>query len=103
MFAQPSSRRRGTGIWPVQEQQGRHWTKLLNGLKHILFKVGKPDRKLMKADELNILVVEDDDFQRRRVVSMLRSLGATSVCDAGDGQQAIEIIRRENEKPMDIV
>ncbi len=57
----------------------------------------------MKPSELNILVVEDDDFQRGMIVKMLRSLGILSITDAGDGQQAIEKIRGENAKPVDIV
>ncbi len=56
----------------------------------------------MKANEPNLLVVEDDDFQRGMVVKMLRSLGATSICDAGDGKQALEMIRGANSKPVDI-
>jgi EAL domain-containing protein (putative c-di-GMP-specific phosphodiesterase class I)/FixJ family two-component response regulator len=63
----------------------------------------KLEGKLMKANELNILVVEDDDFQRQMIVKMLRSLGVISICNAGNGKQALEIIRRENEKPVDIV
>lgn len=47
--------------------------------------------------------MEDDDFQRRMVAGMLRSLGAKLICDACDGQQAIEIIRREHETSVDIV
>src|SRR5271169_3346458 len=58
--------------------------------------------KLMKASELNFLVVEDDDFQRRMVVNMLRSLGATSISDAGNGKQALEMIRGANSKPVDV-
>jgi EAL domain-containing protein (putative c-di-GMP-specific phosphodiesterase class I)/AmiR/NasT family two-component response regulator len=57
----------------------------------------------MKTNELNILVAEDDDFQRRMIVSMQRSLGVTSVYEASHGRQAIEMIRGENEKPVDIV
>ncbi len=45
------------------------------------------------ADGLITLVVEDDDFQRRTVVRMLRSLGAREVLEAGDGKQALASIR----------
>ncbi|HUX82740.1 MAG TPA: EAL domain-containing response regulator [Halothiobacillus sp.] len=55
-------------------------------------------------DELNLLVVEDDDFQRKLIVSMLRSLGATSVAAAGNGKKALELIHGENAFPVvDIV
>lgn len=56
----------------------------------------------MKTNELNLLVVEDDDFQRQMVVNMLRSLGATSICDASNGKQALEIIREANSNPVDV-
>lgn len=56
----------------------------------------------MKANELNILVVEDDDFQREMLVNMLRSLGVTSVSEAANGQQALELLHSENAEPMDI-
>lgn len=45
------------------------------------------------ADGLITLVVEDDDFQRRTVARMLRSLGARDVLEAGDGKQALASIR----------
>ncbi len=45
------------------------------------------------ANGLITLVVEDDDFQRRTVVRMLRSLGAREVLEAGNGKQALESIR----------
>lgn len=57
----------------------------------------------MNAGELNLLVVEDDDFQRQMVVSMLHTLGATSVSDASDGSQAIEMIREAKSGAADIV
>ncbi|MBI5889491.1 MAG: EAL domain-containing protein [Nitrosomonadales bacterium] len=56
----------------------------------------------MKTDELNFLVVEDDDFQRQMLANMLRSLGATSVIGAGNGKQALEIIRGVSPSPVDI-
>jgi EAL domain-containing protein (putative c-di-GMP-specific phosphodiesterase class I)/FixJ family two-component response regulator len=56
----------------------------------------------MIASELNFLVVEDDDFQRRMVVAMLRSLGAIEVQEAGNGKQALEMLRSVH-TPVDIV
>lgn len=41
------------------------------------------------ADGLIVLVVEDDDFQRRTVARMLRSLGVREVREAADGKQAL--------------
>ncbi len=57
----------------------------------------------MIASELNFLVVEDDDFQRRIVVAMLRSLGAVEVQEAGNGRQALEILHVANPRSVDIV
>lgn len=45
------------------------------------------------ADGLIALVVDDDDFQRRTVARMLRSLGGREVREAGDGRQALASIR----------
>jgi EAL domain-containing protein (putative c-di-GMP-specific phosphodiesterase class I) len=45
------------------------------------------------ADGLIVLVVEDDDFQRRTVARMLRSMGALEVLEAGDGEQAMGVLR----------
>lgn len=56
----------------------------------------------MKASELKFLVVEDDDFQRRMVVNMLRTLGAAEICDAGNGKQALEVLHAANAKGVDI-
>ena len=45
------------------------------------------------ALDLTVLVVEDHDFQRRTVARMLRSLGAREVLEAGDGKQALALLR----------
>lgn len=58
---------------------------------------------MIDPNDLSVLVVEDDDFQRQMLVKMLRSLGVNSISDASNGQQAIDIIRLEKEKPVDIV
>lgn len=44
------------------------------------------------AKGLIALVVEDDDFQRRTVARMLRSLVASEVIEAGDGKQALRLM-----------
>lgn len=56
----------------------------------------------MDATELNILVIEDDSFQRRIVVGMLRLLGVTSISEAGNGQQALDIIKSATSRPVHI-
>src|ERR1035438_7030601 len=56
----------------------------------------------MNISELNLLVVEDDDFQRKMVINMLRSLGVASISDAGNGCEALEIIRGVSSKPVDV-
>ena len=55
--------------------------------------------KPMEASELNFLVVEDDDFQRRIVVNMLRSLG---VREADKGKRALEMLHAADTNPVDI-
>ncbi|MDO7597100.1 MAG: EAL domain-containing response regulator [Pseudomonadota bacterium] len=57
---------------------------------------------MKKASELNILVVEDDSFQRRLVVNMLRSVGVIEICDAENGRQALELIHVVGAKTVDI-
>lgn len=57
----------------------------------------------MSINELNLLVVEDDAFQRQLIVNMLRSLGATTILEAGDGRQALAVLRDAGAAPVDIV
>ncbi len=64
--------------------------------------MGKLEPQKKKIHELNLLVVEDDDFQRRMIIKMLHALGITSICDVGNGKQALEMLRAENAKPVDI-
>ena len=56
----------------------------------------------MKANELNCLVIEDDDFQRAMVVNMLRSLGVSQVREAGNGKQALAVLQDTQGQPVDI-
>jgi EAL domain-containing protein (putative c-di-GMP-specific phosphodiesterase class I)/AmiR/NasT family two-component response regulator len=53
------------------------------------------------ADGLIALVVEDDDFQRRTVVRMLRSLGTREAREAKDGKQALAAFA--GAAPVDLV
>lgn len=56
----------------------------------------------MKGSELAIMVVEDDSFQRRMVVNMLRSLGVVAISDAENGKQALDLLHAADAGPMDI-
>ncbi len=47
----------------------------------------------MKISQLNILIIEDDEFQRKILSDILHSLGANSIVQAENGRQALEIIR----------
>jgi EAL domain-containing protein (putative c-di-GMP-specific phosphodiesterase class I)/ActR/RegA family two-component response regulator len=47
---------------------------------------------MIVAEGLIILVVEDDDFQRRTVARMLRSMGALEVMEARDGKEALDLL-----------
>lgn len=57
----------------------------------------------MKTSELGFMVVEDDDFQRQTLVSMLGSLGVTRILEAAGGKQALEVLHNMKSKPVDIV
>jgi EAL domain-containing protein (putative c-di-GMP-specific phosphodiesterase class I)/FixJ family two-component response regulator len=56
----------------------------------------------MTTSEMNLLVVEDDDFQRRMVSGMLHSLGMASINSASNGKQALEIIRNKTGDPVHV-
>ena len=55
----------------------------------------------MKA--LRILVIEDQNFQRKMIVHMLRSLGAGEVWQASNGRQALEMMQAEHALPFHVV
>lgn len=57
----------------------------------------------MNISELNLLVVEDDAFQRQLIVNMLHSLGATNIAEAADGQKAIDRVRDTQAGRIDLV
>lgn len=57
----------------------------------------------METNDLNILVVEDDDFQRKMIIKMLASSVTASISDACNGQEALEMIRGKSEKSIDLV
>lgn len=57
----------------------------------------------MNLGEMNLLVVEDDAFQRRLIVSMLHSLGATRIQEAENGKQAIDRVRDPQLQSIDLV
>ncbi len=52
----------------------------------------------MKSKELNFLVVEDNEFQRELLISVLKSMGARNVWSASDGAKALDIVLKA--KPM---
>lgn len=57
----------------------------------------------MAINELNILVVEDDIFQRAIILDMLATLEAASILEAGNGEQALEIINEQKEQAINVV
>lgn len=56
----------------------------------------------MNIANLNVLIVEDDNFQRNILINMLNSLGITSILSAGNGKEALDIIRAAGPKPIDV-
>ena len=57
----------------------------------------------MYKKTLRILVIEDHNFQRKAVVHMLHSLSVGEVWQANNGKKALEMIRAEQTRPIDIV
>lgn len=55
-----------------------------------------------KIHNLRFMIVEDDAFQRDASAMMLASLGAHHVLLAGNGNEALELLRKQ-ETPVDIV
>lgn len=51
---------------------------------------------------LNVLIVEDHDFQRRGIMKLVQQLGALAVHGACDGAAALEVLR-DGTRPVDIV
>lgn len=49
-----------------------------------------------------ILIAEDDDFQRRTLVRVVRSLGANDVIEAADGAEALTALEGQI-KPIDLI
>ncbi|OIQ92227.1 phytochrome-like protein cph2 [mine drainage metagenome] len=57
----------------------------------------------MHISQLNILVIEDDAFQRKLITNMLRSLGAVNFSEAADGKQGLAVLNDLNAQPVDLV
>lgn len=57
----------------------------------------------MDLQDLHILVVEDDRFQRTIAVEMLRSLGLHTISEVTNGQEALNMIRSPDPKPVDLI
>lgn len=49
----------------------------------------------MKIADIHFLVVEDHEFQREALVSMLAGLGARHIAEAVDGRTALEVMRAQ--------
>jgi len=56
----------------------------------------------MTSFDINVLVVEDDDFQRSMIVEMLSSIGLVYIFEARNGHEALDIIHNANPK-IDLV
>jgi CheY-like chemotaxis protein len=62
-----------------------------------LLPASETDQVTVSRGHLNILVVEDEDALRHAVVKMLRKEGY-SVISAGDGNSALDLVRRERHR-----
>ncbi|GAB5604904.1 EAL domain-containing protein [Sideroxyarcus sp. TK5] len=56
----------------------------------------------MNIHDLSVLIVEDDEFQRSIMTTMLKSLGITSIQTAGNGKQALDILLNPDSKNVHI-
>ncbi|MGZ5788650.1 MAG: EAL domain-containing protein [Burkholderiaceae bacterium] len=56
----------------------------------------------MNMANLTVLVIEDDDFQRNIIVSILNSMGVCSIVSVSNGKQALNILQNDSAKPVDI-
>lgn len=56
----------------------------------------------MLVEDMSVMVVEDDAFQRRMLVRMLNDMGVNKIDQAPEGQAALEILL-ERTDPVDIV
>lgn len=56
----------------------------------------------MNIHDLGVLIVEDDDFQRSMMTTMLKSLGITSIQTACNGKQALDILLGPDSKHINI-
>jgi len=56
----------------------------------------------MEADKLTVMVLEDDNFQRKMLVKMLNSLGVVDICEASNGVQALAILNSEETNFIDV-
>lgn len=57
----------------------------------------------MLPQDINVLVAEDDVFQRGIIVELLHSLGVTSIMEASNGREALGHIRDQNAKKINLV
>ena len=56
----------------------------------------------MSLADLNVLIIEDDDFQRQIMSDILASLGIGAVAQASNGRQALEIIHSRESDPVNV-
>lgn len=57
----------------------------------------------MLPQDINVLVAEDDVFQRSIIVELLHSLGVTSIQEASNGHEALACIRDQSSKKINLV
>lgn len=55
----------------------------------------------MQIAEMNFLVAEDDEFQRRWLVIMLGNLGAVNIAEVADGNEALAVLQ-DKQRHIDI-
>jgi len=81
------------------------WTRNETGITKVCGQLSAEHKESnMSIAEIEFLIVEDHDFQRRIVVRMLKGLGATAIHEARDGREALAVIQeRQPTGPVQIV
>ncbi|KAF3934081.1 hypothetical protein ABW19_dt0206492 [Dactylella cylindrospora] len=66
-------------------------------------KKGMFDKELGKKIPLRILVVEDNQINRNLIISMLKRLGFADIIEAVDGEDAVEVMASQHDKPIELI
>lgn len=52
---------------------------------------------------LSVMTVDDQESMRSMLRLMLQALGIDSICEAGDGKEALDLLQRPNAQQVDFI